>query len=426
MKLNRKTALIAVNALLLILIGLCLLRCKSYGNLLLSQQAADFWAGASKERFSQVSCFFPVTAPADENAIRSFRKTIDKKLADAGIEPKNEGQYWTDAYSAIGSIKVESSRGSADTTAIGVGGNFFMFHPYRLRSGGYIYDSDIMNDRVVLDYDLAWKLFGSTQLEGMSVNINGKPYYIAGVVEREKDKFSRKAFKGEPVIFMSYSALLELSEKTGIVCYEVAMPNPISNFAENLVKEGFASYKPAVVENSERYSFINIYNIFKNFGSRSVQDSGIAYPYWENAARISEVYIARLYVIIALLLLFPMICLAILTVRLIKYLNAKLKILKFKIWDAWDDRYARRALRKEKRELRRTVKASCSGEEAEGKDGKTSLPNRVVSKLAGIFSNMDMHRKIKNRKKIKTDRKRLPLRRKKRLSDIEHKALTES
>ena len=400
MKISKKYLIIsAINALLLILIGVCLWRVHSYSNQLISQQAAEAWAGDSKERFTQVSCYLPIGTKVDENAVFAFRKNIDKKLAEAGLEPKPEGKYWSDAYSAISSMKVEGDRGSSDTTAIGVSGDFFLFHPYQLRSGSYIYDSDIMKDRVVLDYELAWKLFGGEDLEGMTVKINGKPFYVAGVIERESDKFSKKAFSGDPMIFMSYSTLAELQEDTSIGIYELAMPNPISKFAKNIVTEGFTASKPVVVENSTRYSFLNIYSIFKDFGNRSIINNAVVFPYWENAARISEVYIARLYVIISLLALFPLICFIVLLVRFIKFFAAKLKILGFKIWDAWDDRYARQKARQERKALKQSKSILPASEEA-------LKENPALKKLRAIKLKLkDFIGIIKGKAKMKLKRK---------------------
>ena len=267
-----------------------------------------------------------------------------------------EGKDWTDCYSAVDSLTVSGDRDSSEATVIGVGGDFFLFHPYQLVSGSYISDDDLMKDRVVLDYELAWKLFGGTSLQGMTVTINGNPYYVAGVVRRETDKLSQKAFTGEPVMYISYSTLSALNEKTGISSYELAMPDPISKFAKSFVQESFKTQKGVVVENSTRYAFTNIYSIFSHFGNRSIVASGAIYPYWENAARISEVYIARLYVFILLLALFPFVCLVVLTVRFIKFLKLKLKRVAFLIWDAWDDRYARQAAREEKKTQKRRSK----------------------------------------------------------------------
>ena len=356
MKNKKKILLYAINALLLILIGVCLLRSSYYSKLLLSQQASKYWAGESQERFAQVSCFFPAGTSVSVDTVYSFRKTIDSKLIEGGIKPKEEGENWTDCYSAADTLTVSGDRDSSEATVIGVGGDFFLFHPYQLVSGSYIYDDDLMKDRVVLDYELAWKLFGGTSLEGMTVSINGNPYYVAGVVRRETDKFSQKAFSGEPAMFISYAGLSALIEGTGVSCYELAMPDPISEFAKTFTSESFKTQKGVVVENSSRYAFTSIYSIFSHFGNRSMATNGVIYPYWENAARISEVYIARLYVFILLLSLFPFVCLVILFVRLIRLLRVKLKRARFLLWDAWDDRYARQAARKERKVQKRRTK----------------------------------------------------------------------
>lgn len=356
MKNKKRILLYAVNTLLIILIGVCLLRINYYSNAFLSQQTAKYWAGDSEERFSQVSCFFPVNNTTPVDTIYAFRKTIDKKLVEAGVKPKEEGQSWTDCYSATDTLTVKGERDSSEVTAIGVGGDFFLFHPYELVSGSYINDNDLMKDRVVLDYELAWKLFGGTSLEGMTVTIDGMPYYIAGVVRRETDKLSQKAFTGSPAMYISYSTLSTMKEGMGVSCYELAMPDPISKFVKTFAEESFKTQNGVVVENSTRYDFTSIYTIFRDFGSRSIATSGVIYPYWENAARISEVHVARLYVFILLLALFPIICFVVLAVRLIKVLAAKGKKVKFEALDVWDDRYARSAAWKERRMQKRRSK----------------------------------------------------------------------
>ena len=356
MKSKMKLLIITSNVLLLALIGLCLLGIRNDSGVLLSQQTAKVWAGDSQERFAQVSCFFPENALTSYESIFAFRKTIDSKIKDVGLEEKTEGTYWTDCYSAADTLTVEGYRDSTEATVIGVGGDYFLFHPYKLESGSYIYDDDVMKDRVVLDYNLAWKLFGGTSLEGMTVEIGGKPYYVAGVIRRETDQFTETAYSGEALMFMDYSALASLNEETGISAYEIAMPDPISNFAKTFVTDAFKTAGGVIVENSTRYDFSSILRIFTHFGERSIVAEGVRYPYWENAARISEVYVARLYFFIALLSLFPLICLIILSVRLIKRLIALLKHKKFEAVDAWEDRYARQAAWKKRRAQKRISK----------------------------------------------------------------------
>ena len=356
MKHKKTIVLLVGNALLLLLIGICLFRIGNYDGLLRSQQAAKAWAGQSEERFAQASVFFPAASPENPETLRSFEQGIEKKLIDAGIEPKEQGQHWVSAYSVQSTLMVEGDRNRAEATVIGVGGDFFFFHPYLLASGAYLDPDDLMKDRVVRDYDLAWKLFGGASLEGMSVKIGDKPYYVAGVIHRETDKFTERAYSGEPVLYMDYSTLASLQEGLGLTSYEIAMPNPIGGFVESYLKEGFQNSKAVVLENSNRYRFSKILRLFTHFGERSIADSGVAFPHWENAARLSEDYIARLYLIIALLAVFPLICLGILLIRLLRLLSLRMKALRFASFDAWDDRYARREKRQQKRLTKREKK----------------------------------------------------------------------
>ena len=202
----------------------------------------------------------------------------------------------------------------------------------------------------------------------MTVTINEKPYYVAGVIRRETDKFSEKALPEQPLMFMSYSELSSIAGggnaggdegaistgEIGISCYELVMADPISDFAKNFATEKFASGSAVVVQNSTRYSFGSIFNMFVNFGDRSISDNGVIYPYWENAARISEVYVARQYVFIALLGIIPFICLGWLVVLLFIFIIRKIK----QGWafgkEAWSDRYARMEKIRDKREERKS------------------------------------------------------------------------
>ena len=67
------------------------------------------------------------------------------------MEAPEGGSLYTDAYSGRTSLSVSGkSPGSVTVTAVGAGGNYFLFHPLTLLSGGYISDEDYMADRVVI------------------------------------------------------------------------------------------------------------------------------------------------------------------------------------------------------------------------------------------------------------------------------------
>ena len=165
---------------------------------LITQSAADVWRGGSGERFAQVSAFLPVNGRIDLDTIRSFRVTLEDAFVQNSIfAPEPDAQdpgadtsarLYADAYSGSTQLSVSGkSPGSVTVTAIGVGGDYFLFHPLQLLSGGYVSDEDYMADRVVLDAQTAFNLFGSSDVAGMEVTINGKTFPIAGVVKSEDD-----------------------------------------------------------------------------------------------------------------------------------------------------------------------------------------------------------------------------------------------
>jgi hypothetical protein len=309
---GKKRILLIVCAVLTLLAVGCAAAMAVLGGTLNSQCADERWRGESETRFAQVSCFFPVGSELSEDTMLAFEQTVDQKLLDGGLEEPETGSLWTSAYSAKGTLNITGSRGSSSASVIGVGGNFFMFHPLQLRAGSYISGDDLMGDRVVLDEELAWKLFGGYDLEGMTVTIGGKPYYIAGVVARETDFASTRAYTDGAGIYMSYDALLENEGCSGISCYEFVCADPISGFAKGVVTDGLSNNGAyPVVENSNRYSLGSIFKVIGSFGERSMNTYGVVYPYWENAARLIEDYMALLLVFVIIFALIPLVCAAV-------------------------------------------------------------------------------------------------------------------
>ena len=301
----------------------CILGSRWLSHSLLSQQAAARWAGDSDLEFAQVSYFLPVDKQVQKSDIYQFRQTVQEKLDGASLVAPENGSLYSDAWSAVSSVEIKGDRGSASAQVIGVGGNFFLFHPFKLLNGSYISESDLMQDRVVLDEDLAWTLFGSSQLAGSTVTIGGKPYLVAGVIEREQDRVSKLAYTGGAGLFMSYDALYDLDESL-ISCYERVMADPVEGFALDVVKSNFPESAGVAVENSARFGLEEKISVLRNFGYRSMNTSGVVFPYWENAARYVEDWSSLLILLAALLLLYPLVLAVITLVRLIRLGKRKL------------------------------------------------------------------------------------------------------
>ena len=233
-------------------------------------------------------------------------------------------------------------------TAIGVGGDYFLFHPLQLLSGGYVSDEDYMADRVVLDAQTAFNLFGSSDVAGMEVTINGRTFPIAGVVQSETDFATNAALAAgneasgdtsgsstsTAMIYMSYSALNAMAELP-IDCYEIVLPDPVSGFAKKLMTEKFPIGSGAIVQNTGRFSVSGLISVIGAFGKRAMTTNGVIYPYWENAARMAESYAALYLLLGTLLAVMPVVCL---TIVLVKFITGEVRKGYYKASHAIEDR----------------------------------------------------------------------------------------
>lgn len=280
------------------------------------QQAAVRWD--EKKRAAQVSCFFAEDIAVDEMQLVNFEKQLEKQLLEVLSQedtPKRADQrLFIDAYSSEGTITVVSEKGTLkDVNAVGIGGDFFWFHPLQLISGQYFSGADLMQDSVIIDEEAAWQLFGSNDIAGKSVMIGDVPHYISGVVKRQEGKFAESAGLEDTVVYVSCETLEAYGETSGISCYEVVAPNPVKNFVYTAVKEkmGIKETDMLVVENSSRYSVESMIPVLLDFGSRSMQKRAIPFPYWENIARGYEDVRALVLILQSILLLIPTVIIAV-------------------------------------------------------------------------------------------------------------------
>lgn len=274
------------------------------------QRAAKRWDAEGEA--AQVSCYFAEGVIIDEMQIMGFEKQFEQQLKENLPQEEtkeiNSRRLYVDAYSSIGTITVTSEKGKLENAkAVGIGGDFFMFHPLQLLSGQYFSGSDLMKDFLIVDEDAAWQLFGSNDIAGKSVMIAGVPHYIAGVVKRPEGKFAESAGLDKTVVYVSYETLNTYGNSGGISNYEIIAPNPVKHFVYTAVKEklGVAETDMVVVENSSRYSVEALLGVILDFGTRSMQHAAVKFPYWENIGRGYEDVMALVLLLEFVLLLIP-------------------------------------------------------------------------------------------------------------------------
>lgn len=296
---------ISVTALIITSILLIIIRFQSTS--LLSQLAASRWSSDGTS-FAQITTFISPDAHVNDDSIVQLTATIDNKLKEASLVPDDENvRAWIYTYSTQDTINISSSRASVSTNVTGVGGDYFMFHPLKLLSGFYFTGTDLSYDRIVIDEDLAWQLFGSFNVDGMEVTINEKPYIIAAVIQKDNNKASLEVYGDLPRAYMSYTALNDITGSVNnITCFESVSPDPISAFSYNIINDSvsFGDGMFEIVENSSRFKISSLLSKLTNFTKLSVRENTIKLPFWENAARIIE---TRLSIILFFALIFAII-----------------------------------------------------------------------------------------------------------------------
>ena len=346
MKLPKKGALIAGGILLLLGLAL-LLTAALLPRPLTHERQAERWAGESGLRFRQFTCILSPDQTLEPEAVFSFRESALKKIGESDFEDTSDESAFCDAWSTEGTLKVSGPRGSYDAAAVAVGGRYFDFHPLTLLSGVYLTESDLLLDRVVLDEQLAWMLFGGTDVAGMTIAIGEGEYYVAGVVARQDDRFTRAAGEQGATIYLQYASRALLSG--GVTSYEIVLPEPVKGFARSVAEDPFAK-QGVVVQNTDRFSFGGSLQRLAGLTRLGVRTTAAVYPVWENAATVAETACALLRAAALLCLAVPAVMLCIALLQLLRLAFKKLKggagTVKESLLDRRDARRERRIARR--------------------------------------------------------------------------------
>jgi len=285
-----------------------------------SQSAHLQWTGSQDElRYAQLSLFFADHAAPDFARIYDLRDALDAALKESSMEPVSEAaRLWLDAFSVERDISTDiGGDGSVAATALGIGGDYFYFHPFELMHGQLITGDDLLKDMVVIDEALAWQLFGAFNVVDFPINVGGQPCYVAGVV-RVTDRWPESALYGaKGRLFAPFELLENLEPGLTATCYEMILPDPVGGFAYGLAEKAAPAREGdcLLVENSARYGTFKLLQKLRDFSRLGTQTTAIALPYWENAARMAENWALLIMALIVLLLVTPLVCVILLIVK---------------------------------------------------------------------------------------------------------------
>ena len=335
--------LLGINGILLLAYLFVTIAAHQKADLLYSQNTASRWENEG-ESYAQVSAFFSPERNVQLDEVKGIRNSLMKKLSDDSYyNEDSSGRVLIDAYSGECETEVWRESNTLSVTAVGVGNDFFQFHPIPLLTGSYISSEDINHDRVVLDENLAWAMFGSNDVVGMQIWMGNNIYVVAGVVDVDEDSLYKTAYGTGNRIYMNYETLKAQKEELKVTCYEAVMPNPISNYAFYALKSACGQDEIdnsetmkdeknplnfdncEIIENSNRFKSMSLFSNFKTNKYKSMRTNSVEYPFWENVARVITDWEIRMLYIRCLLLVVPLLSAIVVMYKLWKYLTLAVK-----------------------------------------------------------------------------------------------------
>ena len=296
-----------------------------------SQQVASHWS--SDGDYAQISVFYTEKSAPRAEQFTQFEDTLEGLYAQEGIAPKENGRLWISAASGTGNVRLMTGRGQMTAAAVGIVGDFFQFHPQKLLYGSLPLGSESQTNGIVIDEEIAWQLFGGSDVAGMEVMIGGESHVVLGVISRDCDAMEKKAGADVPTVYLSYESLSTHGFTAGLTCYEILLPDPVSDYAKDLVKNGLGvgGGTSELVENSKRYSVTSLFDVVRDFGVRSMKTTGFIYPSWENAARGWED-------VLAVVLVWQMVCVAVLAIIFMIGVIKTYQVINLKVKQYWKNK----------------------------------------------------------------------------------------
>ena len=305
------------------------------------QQVAEVWQRGSETSYRHMTVYAGGIRAAGEKSPLTYQeggKSIHladialirqalQNTSDTGSAAGNKNfQYtegkqlrgWEDCYSSTVMATVEALdvvdgleviSGKSEAQLVAVGGNYKAFHPFRYLSGGFLPETPVDTNQIVLNDVLAWKFYHSYDVVGNRIMINGQMFTIIGVVEERTTKVAELAGEQENRAFIYFGTLGALYDTTGdgeegegyisapsdyaIQCYEAILPELVKGVGVTDFKNALPSYSLSnpqlyVCNNTGRFGVTRVFDTVFPLGETDRERLGYEFPYWERAAQMTE------------------------------------------------------------------------------------------------------------------------------------------
>lgn len=290
------------------------------------QNMSSYWSFESEVNYRHMTVFakgsrasgetsVPVYIDADNSLKRSDIIMIRSSLqdaADTGIAANGKGglsedgspRGWEDCFSSFltGNVTLLDDAGnsisSVDAQIVGVEGNFTAFHPFMFESGGFIPQTVIDPNSIVLNNNLAWRFFRSYDVVGRTVSLWNQEFTVIGVVSEPSDSLAKKTGSEEPRAYVHFSSLESYAtdesshQEIAILCYEAMLPELVRGVARTDIINALPTYSSIspsmyIVSNTGRFGIDDVCKYMWPIGETSTFISDYELPFWEEAADLT-------------------------------------------------------------------------------------------------------------------------------------------
>lgn len=259
-------------------------------------EAGRRWS-SNGDTFAVISMYAEKESSFSSDQAKSWARSVDSALLESSISPSSEtSRSWAYTYAAEADMTIVGPMGSVKADTIAAGGDFFVFHPMDLIYGSYFLNDESIPTGIVIDSNLAWKLFGAVNIVGKTVTINDVEFTVSGVCQPESDKgIYGYTYGTRPRLFMSYAGYVTaVGQDADVTIFEAAIPNLVNGFAKNIFNKAITVNEDTteVLEVTERFSLKNRFENMRILKYSWIRSNKIEYPFWENEARVYDYYCA--------------------------------------------------------------------------------------------------------------------------------------
>lgn len=251
--------------------------------------AAENFRGDSEDKYMQLAFYCTEEDYLTPDGVMNLKNQLESAMTEKSLAA--EGNYLL-AASMEKEVSVSRDTQAVDAVATVYFGDYFGLHPDLPLKGGYIDESDATTEFCVIDDLLAWRLFGSIDVCGLDIEINGKLYTINAVLAADRGEYA--PYYGEkPRLYILHNSGAMRDQNICFTTAEAVLPNPITDFALDMFSEAVSGYSEDVQTITGRFTPAGLWDNIKGMTALGVMQ-GESFPYYENVARIRETKCAML------------------------------------------------------------------------------------------------------------------------------------